>query len=226
MATPIRRTSDPRSDTRPRPRSSSPSRMAGALSLVIGRAAACSSAQVDGDLKVGLRPRAAPGRGRSIHPWCAPGRCRPDRRRRTAFLLALSGPASVPNGTPMTLRPTSSRRLDRARERFDPVAQPAAQVAACAPRAGSFRRTRRRRKVSATSSRTASIAAAASSPGIKRRSTSISHQSGTTLTLWPPSIRPTDKRGRAENRVGRAMRPACRRISAADRAPGPSGKWR
>ena len=89
-----------------------------------------------------------------------------------------------------------SRSRSRVSEWLDPVGGSRSRAAACAPRAGSIRRSRVRSKsFSVQLLDGLGQAAAASSPGIRRRSTSISHQSGTTLTLCPPSIRPTDKLG-------------------------------
>ena len=141
------------------------------------------------------RRRAGPGPGRSTRPWCGPGRCRRDRRRRRAFPPRSTGPASVPKGTPMT----SGRRPVAAAigiaEGLEPSDGPRRERRHVHPGRAELDPIESARDASASSLLTSSQALSPSSPGSIRRSTSISHQSGTTLTLCPPSIRPTDRLG-------------------------------
>ena len=123
-------------------------------------------------------------------------------------------------------RPAAVRPCDRVGQRLEPFTglRPSGDIRT----PGSLNLTLRSPPVGAEPANVGIAAgySAASSPGIKRRSTSTSHQSGTTFTLSPPSIRPTDKLGEPKTSCGRFCLQDLWSIFPGLRELYPSCKWR
>ena len=184
-----------------------------------------SIAEVAGDLVIGLGGRAGPGRARSTRPWCGPGRCRRARRRRRGARPRRAGRRRCRRGRP---RPRAAGRSPRrSASRSGPSQSPEPswreRPACCTQGGPNSIAVEAARAAREQDSGPARGTAPASSPGITRRSISISHQSGTTLTLWPPSIRPTERLGgpRIGSGVDRGERRRRSRPRACDDAAHP-----